>query len=288
VRRSARLRARALSRRPAFRRDRARAAAVTRVTDRSHTVGHPRYAAWARRVLSAGMTPRLPPAVLDPELAAEAATARETRVAEPGIPAWVRHVDQAAWVTGPDRRIRWMNRQAETLLGLRAGESAGRPCHSTVCARDGSGRPFCVAVCPVAARAARHEPVAAHDVVVGPRGPRERWARFTSIPVEAADGTWIVHLASDIDRDRRAAVWMERVAARSEAIRAADPRRERTLTPRENEILDLLADDVELPRIAHVLGISKATARNHVQRLLAALGAHSVQEAVALRLLRRA
>ena len=47
-------------------------------------------------------------------------------------------------------------------------------------------------------------------------------------------------------------------------------------------------DDEELPRIAHRLGISRTTVRNHVQRLLAAIGAHSVQEAVALRLLGRA
>jgi DNA-binding CsgD family transcriptional regulator len=232
------------------------------------------------------MTPRHPPAVLDPEL--DARPARTTETSAPAVPAWVLSVDQAAWVTGPDRRIRWMNAKAEALLGLRAADVVGAPCHSTVCARDGSGRPFCGGMCPISARAARREPVAAHDVVVGPRGPRARWARFTSIPVEQADGAWIVHLASDIDRERRVAEWMERVAGRSAAIRASDPRPSRALTARESEILDLLADDVELPRAAHLLGISRATARNHVQRLLAALGAHSVQEAVAMRLLRRA
>jgi DNA-binding CsgD family transcriptional regulator len=229
------------------------------------------------------MTPRHPPVTLDPVV--------ETGpgLSAPSIPAWLGHVDQAAWVAGPDRRIRWMNRQAEALLGIRAADWVGKPCHAAVCARDGAGRPFCGGVCPITARAARREPLAAHDVVVGPRGPRARWARFTSIPVDdPSGGVSIVHLATDLDRERRVAGWMERVAGRSAAIRAVDARPVRALTARESEILDLLVDDVELPRVAHLLGISKTTVRNHVQRLLAALGAHSVQEAVAMRLLRRA
>lgn len=224
------------------------------------------------------------------------ASVQTTDAAAPSFPDWVRAVDQAAWVAGPDRRVRWMNRRAETLLGVRAADAVGLPCDSVVRGRDGlscgpdagsGSRPFCGGHCPIRAKASRREPVAAHDVVVGPPGPRERWARFTSIPVEMPGGVGIVHLATDIDAERRAAGWTRRVAARSAAVREADPRPTRALTPRESEILDLLAEDEELPRIAHALGISRTTARNHVQRLLAALGAHSVQEAVALRVLRR-
>lgn len=256
------------------------------------------------------MTPRQPPVLLDPDAESETAVARRhastgspapnvrpgvqpgVAPSEPGsgVPAWVVGIDQAAWVAGPDRRVRWMNRRAEALLGVRAAEAVGKPCDVVVCARDGSGRPFCSGLCPIRARAVRREPVASHDLVVGPHGPRSRWARFTSIPVEVsgpAGGVSIVHLATDLDAERRVAGWIERVASRSAPIREADPRPTRALTPRESEILDLLVDDVELPRIAHLLGISKTTARNHVQRLIAALGAHSVQEAVAIRLLRR-
>ncbi|MCE9634895.1 MAG: helix-turn-helix transcriptional regulator [Planctomycetes bacterium] len=257
------------------------------------------------------MTPRHPPVFLDPDTESETAVARRhansgspastvrpggvqpgVAPSEPvtGVPAWVVGIDQAAWVAGPDRRIRWMNRRAEALLGVRAADAVGKPCDTVVCARDGSGRPFCSGLCPIRARAIRREPVAAHDLVVGPHGQHSRWARFTSIPVDAsgsAGGVSIVHLATDLDSERRASGWIERVASRSDPIRESDPRPTRALTPRESEILDLLVDDVELPRVAHLLGISKTTARNHVQRLTAALGAHSVQEAIAIRLLRR-
>lgn len=54
------------------------------------------------------------------------------------------------------------------------------------------------------------------------------------------------------------------------------------LTSREAEVLLLLADGVSTREIASRLFISLNTARNHVQRLIAKLGAHSRLEAVAI------
>lgn len=54
------------------------------------------------------------------------------------------------------------------------------------------------------------------------------------------------------------------------------------LTTREAEVLVLLADGVSTREIASRLFISVNTARNHVQRLIAKLGAHSRLEAVAV------
>ncbi len=54
------------------------------------------------------------------------------------------------------------------------------------------------------------------------------------------------------------------------------------LTTREAEVLLLLADGVSTREIATRLFISLNTARNHVQRLIAKLGAHSRLEAVAV------
>lgn len=54
------------------------------------------------------------------------------------------------------------------------------------------------------------------------------------------------------------------------------------LTNREAEVLTLLADGVSTREVAARLFISLNTARNHVQRLIAKLGAHSRLEAVAV------
>jgi len=53
------------------------------------------------------------------------------------------------------------------------------------------------------------------------------------------------------------------------------------LTPREVEVLKLLADGVSNQQIAEKLVLSMHTVRNHVQNVITKLGAHSKLEAVA-------
>jgi DNA-binding NarL/FixJ family response regulator len=52
------------------------------------------------------------------------------------------------------------------------------------------------------------------------------------------------------------------------------------LTPRQIEILQMLADGMAVPDIAGRLGMSRMTVRTHVQNILTRLGAHSKVEAV--------
>ena len=54
------------------------------------------------------------------------------------------------------------------------------------------------------------------------------------------------------------------------------------LTPRETEVLQLLAEGYATERIANELFISIHTVRNHVSKILSKLGAHSKLEAVAI------
>jgi PAS domain S-box-containing protein len=52
------------------------------------------------------------------------------------------------------------------------------------------------------------------------------------------------------------------------------------LTPRQQEVLRLLAEGLETQAIARRLGVAEETARNHIRALLRATGAHSRLEAV--------
>jgi PAS domain S-box-containing protein len=52
------------------------------------------------------------------------------------------------------------------------------------------------------------------------------------------------------------------------------------LTPRQQEVLRLLAEGLETPEIAKRLGVADETARNHIRALLRATGAHSRLEVV--------
>lgn len=54
------------------------------------------------------------------------------------------------------------------------------------------------------------------------------------------------------------------------------------LTPRQQEVLRLLAEGLETQEIAKRLGVADETARNHIRALLRATGAHSRLEAVVM------
>jgi DNA-binding CsgD family transcriptional regulator len=58
--------------------------------------------------------------------------------------------------------------------------------------------------------------------------------------------------------------------------------RHHALTPRQAEVLRLLADGASTEQLATTLHVSKDTIHNHVTNILRALGAHSRLEAVAI------
>lgn len=63
---------------------------------------------------------------------------------------------------------------------------------------------------------------------------------------------------------------------------ATQRQRANRLTPRQLEILQLIADGVPTPEIAERLGMSPLTLRTHVQNILTRLGVHTKVEAVAV------
>jgi PAS domain S-box-containing protein len=65
------------------------------------------------------------------------------------------------------------------------------------------------------------------------------------------------------------------------AARGEEPEREPSLTPRQHEVLTLLADGASTEDVAATLGLSDETVRNHIRQLLRRLGVHSRLAAVA-------
>lgn len=72
-----------------------------------------------------------------------------------------------------------------------------------------------------------------------------------------------------------------RQCAPQRASRTPVPLSARFLTPREHEVLELLAAARSTDAIAGAMGITTATARGYVQSVIAKLGVHSRVEAVA-------
>ena len=102
--------------------------------------------------------------------------------------------------------------------------------------------------------------------------PRDASPSEILAAVQAAAGDFALVAAEDL------ATWLSASAPRE----AAEFPRDATLTPRELEVLRIMADGGANKTIAWKLGVSEHTAKFHVASILAKLGAASRTEAVTL------
>jgi PAS domain S-box-containing protein len=167
----------------------------------------------------------------------------------------IEQVGVPAYVIDPTGVIRWMNGAAKRLVG------------------DACGRQFTSVVAPEETRRAREhfarkiagvERVTdASVVVVEPDGGRTTVEISSVALVEGHRIVGVFGQISDIE------------------VEPADPVPPH-LTPRQVEVLRLLQSGRSTQQIADELHLSTETVRNHVRRLLSALGVHTRLEAVAL------
>ncbi|MFI5283287.1 MAG: LuxR C-terminal-related transcriptional regulator [Candidatus Dormibacterales bacterium] len=180
------------------------------------------------------------------------------------------------------RVVAW-NDAATHLLGYRAQEVEGRPCCSVCAWSDPHGNPVCGPTC-LAAAATKDQKVVEGQQVLGTGSVGTRiWLEVTTVvlPPELHQEAVLVHFFREAALVRLAQAAMPR----QESARVSDSR-ETTLTPREREVVTLLADGASTQTIAAQLCISTTTVRNHVEHALNKLDVHSRAAAVA-RLLKR-
>jgi PAS domain S-box-containing protein len=173
--------------------------------------------------------------------------------------------DTAIMVFGDDLRIVCWNDGAEHLTGVPAEEAVGRPCWEVIAGHDDRGDLMCHQGCSRArlVREGRCVPAAAlHARTATGR----RRLSFETITAHSEEGSLFLHVIRDAPAP----------TARPEP-EGPTPR----LTPRQREILTLLAEGNPVKTVAYRLGLTETTVRNHVRLLLLALDAHSQLEAVA-------
>jgi PAS domain S-box-containing protein len=151
--------------------------------------------------------------------------------------------------------IRWVNRAARRLVG------------------DVEGRQFTSVVAHEDTRRARElfarkllgntESTDSPIVLVDVRGERVA-VELSSVPLTR--GEHVIGVFGQI----------------SDVLQEPQPHPELHLTPRQAEVLRLLERGRTTEQIADELHLSRETVRNHIRRLLHAVGAHSRLEAVAL------
>ncbi len=207
----------------------------------------------------------------------------ESSAYSPGeAPAWVRGLGAATWIRAPGGRISYLNAHAESLLELSASDCVGQPCHLCLKFRDQNGRAYCRRRCPPRTLARRGAEIGP-QLLNRPTPTGNQCLQMLTLPLfDEAEDLSLLHIALQAPSNPRMEGFLRRVAHRSPAaheLALAD------LTGREREILDRLCLDENLFTIAERLHLSHYTVRNHVQHILAKMGAHSMLEAVARYLL---
>jgi len=159
----------------------------------------------------------------------------------------------AVFRTRSDGRISDWNDECERVTGIARDHSAdgGLICHSG---------------CSIARLARQGWPVRCTDLYMQtPDGPKA--VTISTITLRDGDETSVLHPV----REQAPA------AARRKESNGCGA----TLTPRQAEILALMAEGVRAKQIAARLVLSETTVRNHIRAILLELGAHSQLEAVA-------
>jgi PAS domain S-box-containing protein len=161
-----------------------------------------------------------------------------------------------AFVLDRTGNIRWINAAAVDAIGDRRGENY----MSVVApeARKAVAQQFSRKI------TGKSRTTSYKTILIG-RGGRRLSAEVDSVRLE--DQGQLMGVFGIVDFDRRP----------EEA-----PARVSNLTPRQHEVLVLLARGCSTEQIAEGLHLSRETVRNHIRGVLRALGAHSRLEAVAM------
>lgn len=198
------------------------------------------------------------------------------------------HSPDAVFATDRQERIIFWNTQAERLLGYEADEIVGKLCAAALAGCDVFGNRYCTEACPVTRIATRGESVKQFGLQLHAKDGQVVSADVSilHLAVRAPDHFVLLHTL----RPRESGAFSPEIEAPEAsppprpmlvAVRESQDVRARKLTPREVEVLGMLAAGHPTPEIASRLHISTLTARNHVQNILEKLEVHSKAEAVA-------
>jgi PAS domain S-box-containing protein len=204
----------------------------------------------------------------------------------------LRNAGDGAFVIDEELRILFWNKAAETILGFDNSDVAGLYCYRLLHGYDQGKYLICSAKCQVMKLALQSKPVPNYDVLVTTKQGNTRWLDMSvfAYRMDATNGKKvIVHLFHDHHHKEVD----ERVLSRLvDVVRHYQDTPHKSeieidslpeaLTPREREILSLLANGHGTSDIAVLLSLSLNTVRNHIQHILQKFQVHTRLEAVAI------
>jgi PAS domain S-box-containing protein len=225
--------------------------------------------------LRTGLAPAKARASIEPSSRMEATMVQQQ---EKSLEQTLARTGDGAFVIAGDGKIILWNRVAERMLGYTAREAIGRPCCDVLVGRDGNNNRLCYRGCHVMSLVKMGDPVQSFDMQTRTKSGRPIWLNFSILTTTNGHGGPVtIHLFRDVTATKE----LLNLVQERRAAPTGGPRPHRALTPRELEILRLLATGADTKTAAELLHLSRATVRNHVQNILGKLGVHSRLQAVA-------
>ncbi len=172
--------------------------------------------------------------------------------------------------------IYW-NAAAEQTLGYSSAEAMGQECWKLLSGQDSFGNRYCVRHCPLREMAFLHEPVHHFLTTFETASHQTQQYSISCLTVFDQPGDeMLLHICHPENEPLEAG--NNQIPASNNLAHAdVDPS---TLSQREIEILELLAEKVSTRDIATRLDISIRTVRTHIQHLMYKLRVHKRCEAV--------
>lgn len=198
-----------------------------------------------------------------------------------------------AYAVDMNQRIIFWNRSAERILGHKAEEVLGQRCYWVLGGRSEEEVPVCASDCAAVLWARLGKVAPSHTFLTRARDGKSMWLSITHVLLPSArpELSTLVHIFHEVTQEveakrlvqhlssmlsRGAEVLVPVTIAAPEAHDGVD-----NLSPRELEVLRLLARGLGTKSIAAELSLSAITVRNHIQRILTKLDVHTRLEAVA-------
>lgn len=184
---------------------------------------------------------------------------------------------EVAYAVNREGRIVAWNRAAENVFGYADNEALGKKCWELLCGEDSFGNPYCCEGCPVLNLAFDNKSVNCFRVAFRTASLEMKDFAVSALLLSSEAGVGLmVHLC------RSEAGIEHRPINGYSQYRPAAAERRGNLTPREVEVLSLLAEGNNTDEIASALGISNHTVRNHIQNVLFKLQVNSRLKAINL------
>ena len=172
------------------------------------------------------------------------------------------HSHEALYVCDESMTVVEWNEAAEALTGIPAAEAVGQKCWRVIRGRSDAGEIVCHPGCSTARLARSTRPTGCGCLLVATPAGRKP-LHISTIIVKGDHGTRVIHP-------------MHNGVELADERPCADPP---PLTPRQLEVLEMLAHGMRARAIAAELHLSEATVRNHIRAVRRELGTHSQLEA---------